>query len=711
MQSSADLTSPLVSSLACPCTLGHKTRHMSASMFSAHPPAGRSGRRLVVGFFICYFVLWLTNAWIYRCECVSDDQRHAGTSAAHPAASADEQHASAHADTKPASENQDPAPANHDGTHAAHHHDRGLWINLYRSSQLFHFHDSHWPEIQSGWGAFARVAGAMFGLGLPLVMLGWFFHGGLGSWLHLWPWKKDFIVVVGSSDEASHLAVDIAHSHKVVQVVPGGTHATAEHGAHVLRLEGDLMDPRFWGNDVCIHRAAKVIIMAGEVSENIRLNAVLQKALDSNPRQTPLPVYLDSLDSHLKRGIGRLWPEGISGGVDLRYFNRYEIVARLLAMKYPLPAALAHERALPEHYIIVGFGQFGQNVMLKLVKMGQQVVRRQTADGPVFEVCKPRVTIVDRRGQKAVDGFERSYPDIRKTCTIDVVEADIADKTFLDLTFLKPDDAPAQCSIIFCLESEALVVTTILMMLDVCVSQEKDVDGIYFRSPRPDGVGPLLRERWEQLLRDRRQQVAPDAAPVPHLPIVTFASDAEVFCEDVVLNLSLDLMAEQIHATWQGVAKGHIDPKNPPPAANKAWAQLNEEEREGNREPADHMWSKVRSIGYELQPASFAGHGGGSQDAGTDSANLAADIEKHMEELASAEHYRWMTWRLINGWKYAEKRDNALKLHPNIVSYEALTEPEKDKDRVIVRILPQLLEIGRLRARKLNSATDSNVTT
>ena len=165
-------------------------------------------------------------------------------------------------------------------------------------------------------------------------------------------------------------------------------------------------------------------------------------------------------------------------------------------------------------------------------------------------------------------------------------------------------------------------------------------------------------------------------------------------------------MAEQVHATWQGVAKVQVDPNNLPPAANKAWAELTEEEREGNREPADHMWSKVRSIGYELLPASFGSDGHRAADA--DSASLAADIEKHMEELASAEHYRWMAWRLINGWKHAEKRDNALKLHPNIVSYEALTEPEKDKDRVIVRLIPQLLEIGRLRARKISSSTTPN---
>lgn len=678
-------------------------------MFSAHPPAGRSGRRLVVGFFVCYFVLWLTNAWIYRCECELEKEHHdaeaKAAAGAHASAPSAEPHPSAPAEAKPASTGHEGTAARAANAPAAHHHDRGFWINLYRSSQLFHFHDSHWPDIQSGWGAFSRVAGATFGLGLPLVMLGWFFHGGLGSWLHLWPWKRNFLVVVGNSDEATHLAVDIAHhSNKVVQVAAAGSHSTIEHGAHVLRLEGDLYDVRFWRNDVCVQRAAKVIVMAGEISENIRLKAVLQKALEPFPRATPLPVYLDSLDSHLKRGIGRLWPEGTSGGVNLRYFNRYEIMARLLAMKHPLPAALVEEAALPEHYIIVGFGQFGQNVLLKLVKMGQQVVRRQTPDGPVFEVCKPRVTIVDRRGQKAVEPFERLYPDFGKTCTWDVIEADIADKKFLDLTFLKPEDAPARCSLVFCLESEALVVTTILMMLDICVSEEKDVDGIYFRSARPDGVGPMLRERWEQLLRERREQIAPHSGPVPHLPIITFASDAEVFSEDVVLNLSLDLMAEQVHNTWLGIATVNIDPNNPPPAANKAWAQLTEEEREGNREPADHMWAKVRTIGYELQPVPFAEKDASHRATAHDSAGLAADIEAHMEDLASSEHYRWMAWRLINGWSYGEKRDNERKLHPNMVSYEKLTKPEKDKDRVIVRLIPQLLQIGRLRARKLDAS-------
>jgi hypothetical protein len=52
---------------------------------------------------------------------------------------------------------------------------------------------------------------------------------------------------------------------------------------------------------------------------------------------------------------------------------------------------------------------------------------------------------------------------------------------------------------------------------------------------------------------------------------------------------------------------------------------------------------------------------------------------------------RWMQSKLDDGWKYAHKTDKPNKLHNCLVPWEQLPEVEKEKDRVMVRGIPEIL--------------------
>ncbi|HVJ45400.1 MAG TPA: RyR domain-containing protein [Luteolibacter sp.] len=321
--------------------------------------------------------------------------------------------------------------------------------------------------------------------------------------------------------------------------------------------------------------------------------------------------------------------------------------------------------------IIKDVSTLGMEVCVTLGELGPEEAVRLREAG---------VTVVDKLGAKAADAFLRSHPGFSKTCDLTIHQLDCQDSDFLNLSFLEGLSPGERCSIIFCIEDETLVVSTILMMLDVCQDPAKDVDGIYLRTIRPDGPGDLLHRRQASLAKN--------------IPIVPFASESEIWNEDVVLSLSLDLMAERIHETYRrGVAKLPPEPGNPAPAANKTWLALSPDERDGNRESADHLWAKFRTLGYELETSPIG--------KPVPSSTLSKEFESRIEEFASSEHYRWMAWRLINGWTYGEERDNSAKKHPDLVSYDDLTEAGREKDRMLVRILPELIEHGRLKARRL----------
>jgi hypothetical protein len=113
------------------------------------------------------------------------------------------------------------------------------------------------------------------------------------------------------------------------------------------------------------------------------------------------------------------------------------------------------------------------------------------------------------------------------------------------------------------------------------------------------------------------------------------------------------------------------------------WVDLPEESREWNRASARSFTEKVRDAGLYIDHGELP----------------FQTVDKFDEEttlsLAKKEHIRWMEEKLSQGWTYAPVRDNAKKHHPCIVSYEVLSEEEKQKDiDVIDNIIPLLKSIG-----------------
>lgn len=81
---------------------------------------------------------------------------------------------------------------------------------------------------------------------------------------------------------------------------------------------------------------------------------------------------------------------------------------------------------------------------------------------------------------------------------------------------------------------------------------------------------------------------------------------------------------------------------------------------------------------------------------------VKAILENHMELLAEEEHKGWMEIKTANGWKETPvPKDDAEKqaqrenfLHPCIVTYAKLSEPDKDKDRSSIRNYPTVADLA-----------------
>jgi len=90
---------------------------------------------------------------------------------------------------------------------------------------------------------------------------------------------------------------------------------------------------------------------------------------------------------------------------------------------------------------------------------------------------------------------------------------------------------------------------------------------------------------------------------------------------------------------------------------------------------AKHKLAALPAAGFELVLA-----------AGTASADTLP-VAPVIEALAELEHNRWMSDKLLHGFRHAPVTDKPARLHSLLVPYAALAEAAKEQDRAIVRPL------------------------
>ena len=83
------------------------------------------------------------------------------------------------------------------------------------------------------------------------------------------------------------------------------------------------------------------------------------------------------------------------------------------------------------------------------------------------------------------------------------------------------------------------------------------------------------------------------------------------------------------------------------------------------------------------------------QPIDTSDIQLPEELKPLLEAMAKNVHEIWAQERINQGWTYGEKRDDAQKHHPCLISYENLPEEEKVYDRnTSVETLILILKLG-----------------
>lgn len=111
----------------------------------------------------------------------------------------------------------------------------------------------------------------------------------------------------------------------------------------------------------------------------------------------------------------------------------------------------------------------------------------------------------------------------------------------------------------------------------------------------------------------------------------------------------------------------------------KPWIDLPEDNKHFLRQKAEDILNMVQTIGLTIRPAQ------------TSQIVPLIFTSEEIEVLAKMEHERWMEEKIRDGWTFGSVSDHERKIHNCLVPWEELREYEKEKDREMVRNIPEIL--------------------
>jgi ppGpp synthetase/RelA/SpoT-type nucleotidyltranferase/tetratricopeptide (TPR) repeat protein len=130
------------------------------------------------------------------------------------------------------------------------------------------------------------------------------------------------------------------------------------------------------------------------------------------------------------------------------------------------------------------------------------------------------------------------------------------------------------------------------------------------------------------------------------------------------------------------------------------WKLLGADFQNSNRGQARYAEHILLACGFALHPLSegegLAGRKTTAQDGFTDD---------EVRQMAEMEHGRWVVERLQAGWRYGEKKDEAAKLSPYLVSWADLPEEIRGYDCDAVRRFPEILRNAGYAVRRSRSGS------
>lgn len=461
--------------------------------------------------------------------------------------------------------------------------------------------------------------------------------------------NRDHVIFFGPpklTDDALAWLAD--QGYQLVIVFPGVSSARLQvmEGLGLTVVDADPLRPGLLDN-LNVKDARGLFVATGDDIANANVSAlVLRRMAGRVPGSDPMVLAAEFRREDLAAALVHA-VDGLARDQAVRFY-RLSTDREALALELERAAPRlqpAAGRDAPVHAVVVGLGGDWEQVVRRLV-VGLQM----TPDAaPILTVC------LDGADIERFERWRAARPELALVADIRLLHGARPDAASAAGWAAWRDQTPAP-ELVLVLQDDADGLATALALRAPDSPLRAGQAVILVHQSREDRILGALAEL--------RMEAADAPAVRPFGGVLREASVKRLF------DRAGEALAIALHARYVAVADtlGGASPK-----ALAAWEQLPENLRDANRSAAAHAPVLLRAIGCD--PQRFG------------AAELAAISADGWERLARIEHRHWCADRIDHGWRFGPVRDDAARLHPSLVPWSGLSEPERQKDRNAVTVL------------------------
>lgn len=468
---------------------------------------------------------------------------------------------------------------------------------------------------------------------------------------------RQHIIICGLGDKGWLLASQLKDSGRnvvVIEIEPGNPKIEVCREKRIIVLEGDATDL----STLCkaaILRASYLVSVCGDDGMNAEVSTGA-RYLSARRKNGTLTCLIHITNSQLCEFL-REAEFGMEPFPTFRMemFNIFERGARMLLSEFsPFDRTPKNDTTSP-HILILGLEHLGENLVIQTARSW-------------YENCSGddtslRISVVDPQAREKIAQLQTRFPKLYCRCELIPLQMEIENPQIQARDFLYNDaDKCRFTSIFICLDDQTVGLQTALTLRQ---SIGHHLPSIVVQMREDSGLAKLLGTGQETAMTFNN--------------IHSFGLIQRTCTPDLVLGGTHEILAQAVHADYlenrlqEGLQMGQK-------RAMAHWYELPPDLQESNRRQVDHIRLKLHAVGYGIMPLSD-----------WDAAYFQFSKEE-IEKMAQVEHKHWMEERLRNGWRFADGSENPEnKTHPDLISWEDLPEPVKDKDRQPAIKLPKLL--------------------
>lgn len=425
-----------------------------------------------------------------------------------------------------------------------------------------------------------------------------------------------------------------------------------EWGAIVI--EGDARDPMLL-KKARIHAARILVVVCDDDGVNAKIAMQAKEVVKHNQRGV-LTCILHIVDPQLCSLLReREIEHDKTPAFRLEFFNVFERGAQLMVNEYlPFtPESLPPGRE--PRILVIGLGRFGESLVLQAARN-----LREKHFNPQKRL---HVSVIDRDVDWKIGSLNVRYPHLAAACDLHGLKMNVRSPEFLSGGFLF-DESGACCidRIFVTMDDDSLNLNTALSLV---------------RRLRPDPLPIVIRMSdgaGLAALLDGEEDSQSVFRSLHAFDLLDRTCTAEI-----LLGGMHELLARSLHEGYVRAQEsaGETPQANPSLAP---WEQLPEHLKEANRRQVDHIRAELKHIGYTISPLILW------------DTPLPVFSTGEVEQMARMEHGFWSENLRKDGWTYAARPGNPNgKTHPDLVAWDDLPEVEKEKDRAVIRNLPEFL--------------------